>query len=30
MVYYDFNPHAGFFRRVTNWFFSLLPIDDEL
>jgi putative cardiolipin synthase len=30
MVQYDFNPHAGFIRRVTDGFFSLLPIDDKL
>lgn len=29
-VYYDFNPHAGFWRGLTDRFFSLLPIDDEL
>lgn len=29
-VYYDFNPHAGFWRRVTNGIFSVLPIDREL
>jgi len=29
-VYYDFNPHAGFWRNVTTSLFSILPIDDEL
>ena len=28
--YFDFNPHAGFLRRVTSGFFSLLPFDKEL
>lgn len=28
--YYDFNPHAGFWRNVTERLFSILPIDDEL
>lgn len=27
---FDFNPHAGFVRRVTNALFSLLPLDDQL
>jgi len=30
MVSYDFNPHAGFWRNLTNSLFSVLPIDDEL
>lgn len=29
-VYYDFNPHAGFWRNITTNLFSILPIDDEL
>jgi putative cardiolipin synthase len=29
-VSYDFNPHAGFWRNLTDSIFSLLPIDDEL
>jgi putative cardiolipin synthase len=29
-VYYDFNPHAGFWRNVMDSFFSILPIDTEL
>jgi len=29
-VYYDFNPHAGFWRNVTDSFFSFLPIDNQL
>ena len=29
-VYYDFNPHAGFWRNITDGFFSILPVDDEL
>jgi len=29
-VYYDFSPHAGFWRRLTDEFFSLLPIDEQL
>jgi len=29
-VYYDFNPHAGFWRIITNDFFAILPIDDDL
>lgn len=28
--YFDFSPHAGFWRRITSSFFSLLPMDDEL
>jgi len=30
IVYYDFNPHAGFWRNVTDGLFSLLPIDNQL
>jgi len=30
VVYYDFNPHAGFWRTITSNLFSILPIDDEL
>ncbi|MDR3424099.1 MAG: phospholipase D family protein [Alphaproteobacteria bacterium] len=29
-VYYDFNPHAGFWRNVIDGIFSILPIDTEL
>ena len=29
-VHYNFNPHAGFWRTITNAFFSILPIDNEL
>jgi len=29
-VYYDFNPHAGFWRNITDSLFSILPIDSEL
>jgi putative cardiolipin synthase len=28
--YYDFTPHAGFWRRLTQGFFALLPIDNKL
>ena len=28
--YFDNSPHAGFLRRLTNGFFSLLPVDKEL
>jgi len=30
IVYYDFNPHAGFWRNVTYRLFSILPIDNQL
>lgn len=30
ITYFDFNPHAGFWRNVTDQFFSLLPIDNQL
>ena len=30
IVRYDFNPHAGFWRNITDSVFSILPIDDEL
>jgi len=29
-VSYDFTPHAGFWRNLTDNLFSILPIDDEL
>lgn len=29
-VYYDFSPHAGFWRNITDSLFSVLPIDDQL
>jgi len=29
-VYYDFNPHAGFWRDLTDGLFSLLPLDGQL
>jgi putative cardiolipin synthase len=29
-VAYDFSPHAGFWRNVTESLFSILPIDEEL
>jgi putative cardiolipin synthase len=30
VVYYDFNPHAGFWRNAVDSFFSILPIDNEM
>ncbi|MGB9152923.1 MAG: phospholipase D family protein [Alphaproteobacteria bacterium] len=30
IIYEDFNPHAGFWRNLTDSFFAFLPIDDEL
>jgi cardiolipin synthase C len=30
VVYYDFNPHAGFWRDITDNFLSLIPFDNQL
>lgn len=30
LTYYDFTPHAGFWRKLVGGTFSLLPIDEEL
>jgi len=29
-VYYDLNPHAGFWRNIADRLFSILPIDSQL